>query len=33
VLASYADPISRPGDIGFLQAPRTYGLTVNWSLR
>jgi iron complex outermembrane recepter protein len=33
VLASYADPISRAGDIGFLQAPRTYGVTVNWSLR
>jgi iron complex outermembrane recepter protein len=33
VMASYADPISRGGDIGFLEAPRTYGLTVNWSLR
>lgn len=33
VMASYADPISRGGDIGFLQAPRTFGLTLNWSIR
>jgi len=33
VMASYADPISRGGDIGFLQAPRTYGVTVTWSFR
>jgi iron complex outermembrane receptor protein len=32
VLASYADPISRGGDIGFLEAPRTYGITVTWAL-
>ncbi len=30
VIASYADPISRGGDIAFLQAPRTYGFTVRW---
>jgi iron complex outermembrane recepter protein len=33
VMASYADPISRGGDIGFLEAPRTYGVTVRWSLQ
>ncbi len=33
VMASYADPISRGGDIGFLEAPRTYGVTASWSLR
>ena len=32
VMASYADPISRGGDIGFLQAPRTWGATVRWAL-
>jgi len=32
VMASYADPISRGGDIGFLEAPRTYGVTVNWTM-
>ena len=32
VMASYADPISRGGDIGFLQAPRTWGATVKWSM-
>jgi iron complex outermembrane receptor protein len=33
VIGSYADPISRGGDIAFLEAPRTYGVTVAWSLR
>jgi iron complex outermembrane recepter protein len=33
VMASYADPISRGGDIGFLQAPRTWGATISLSLR
>lgn len=33
VMASYDDPISRGGDIGFLQAPRTYGVTASWSMR
>jgi iron complex outermembrane receptor protein len=33
IIESYADPISRGGDIGFLQAPRTWGATVSWTLR
>ena len=33
ILESYADPVSRGGDIGFLQAPRTFGATVNWSMK
>lgn len=32
VMASYADPISRGGDIGFLEAPRTWGVTVQWTM-
>ena len=32
VMASYSDPISRGGDIAFLEPPRTYGVTITWSL-